>query len=170
MHGYRLGAPLGEGGSGAVYRAIRVDSGQTVAIKLMREDVARTAAERVRSRARFEQETRLCETLEHPHVVALLDKGESPDGQLFAVFEFVPGKTLREMIEDEGALSAVTTGLLMTQVLEGLAAAHKQGIVHRDLKPQNVMVTMIDDVPHAKILDFGIGALISDARCRMRTR
>ena len=163
MHGYRLGAPLGEGGSGAVYRAIRVDSGHTVAIKLMREDVARTAAERVRSRARFEQETRLCETLEHPHVVALLDKGETSDGQLFAVFEFVPGKTLREMIEDEGALSAVTTGLLMTQVLEGLAAAHKQGIVHRDLKPQNVMVTMIDDVPHAKILDFGIGALISDA-------
>ncbi|MGF6648529.1 TOMM system kinase/cyclase fusion protein [Paraburkholderia sp. GAS82] len=162
-HSYRLGARLGEGGSGAVYRATRVDTGQTVAIKLMHEDVARTAMQRERSRARFGQETRLCETLEHPHVVALLDKGETPDGQLFAVFEFVPGKTLREMIEDEGALSAVTTGLLMTQVLEGLAAAHKQGIVHRDLKPQNVMVTATGDVLHAKILDFGIGALISDA-------
>ena len=163
MHGYRLGALLGEGGSGSVYRATQIDSGETVAIKLMREDVARTAAERARSRARFTQETRLCETLHHPHVVALLDKGETSDGQLFAVFEFVPGQTLRDMLTAEGALSAVATGLLMGQVLEGLAAAHRQGVVHRDLKPQNVMVTVVDDVPHAKILDFGIGALISDA-------
>ncbi|TKC86064.1 TOMM system kinase/cyclase fusion protein [Trinickia terrae] len=163
MHGYRLGALLGEGGGGWVYRAVRIDTGRTVAIKLMREDTARTAVERERSRTRFARETRLCETLHHPHVVALLDKGQTPDGRLFAVFEHVPGRTLRDMLAAEGALSAVTTGLLMTQVLEGLAAAHRQGVVHRDLTPQNVMVTMTDGVPHAKILDFGIGALLPGA-------
>jgi TOMM system kinase/cyclase fusion protein len=162
-HFYRLGARLGEGGGGTVFQATRIDNGQTVAVKLMCEESSRTPAERNRARARFAREQRLCERLHHPNVVALLDHGETLDGQLFAVFEFVPGRTLRDVLAAEGALSAVTTGLLMTQVLEGLAAAHRQGVVHRDLKPQNVMVTMIDGAPQAKILDFGIGALLADA-------
>jgi TOMM system kinase/cyclase fusion protein len=160
---YRLGALLGAGSGGWVYRAERVDTGQTVAIKLMREDSVRSAAERERARARFARETRLCESLHDPHIVALLDKGALPDGQLFAVFEFVAGKTLRDVLAAEGALSAVTTGNLMTQVLEGLAVAHRQRVVHRDLKPQNVMITTVDGALCAKILDFGIGALLPDA-------
>ncbi len=162
-HVYRLGARLGEGGSGTVFQATRIDTGQTVAVKLMREESSHTPAGRQRARARFVLEQRLCERLHHPNVVALLDHGETLDGQLFAVFEFVPGRTLRDVLAAEGALSAVTTGVLMAQVLEGLAAAHRQGVVHRDLKPQNVMVTMIDGAPRAKILDFGIGALLADA-------
>ncbi|QDQ79689.1 TOMM system kinase/cyclase fusion protein [Paraburkholderia megapolitana] len=161
---YQLGALLGEGATGSVYKATRLDTGHTVAVKLLREDATQPAAERLRLRARFQRETELCERLHHPHVVALLDKGETPDGRLFAVFEFVPGRTLRDMLTADGALSAVTTGLLMTQVLDGLASAHRQGVVHRDLKPQNVMVTLADGEPQAKILDFGIGALLPDAR------
>lgn len=160
---YRLGALLGEGGSGVVFRATCDETGQDVAIKLMRDDVARTAAERARQRMRFRRETGLCEALRHPNIVALLDQGEAPDGRLFAVFERVQGRTLRDRLAMEGPLSAVDTGRLMTEVLDALAAAHRRGIVHRDLKPQNIVIAMADDGPHAKLLDFGIGALMPGA-------
>lgn len=157
---YRIGQLLGEGGNGVVFRATCDETGQDVAIKLMRDDAARTAAERARQRTRFRRETRLCEALRHPNIVALLDKGEAPDGRLFAVFEFVQGRTLRDRLAAEGPLSAVETGRLMAEVLDALAAAHRRGIVHRDLKPQNILITTDDDGPHAKLLDFGIGALL----------
>ncbi|VWD18058.1 serine/threonine protein kinase [Burkholderia lata] len=155
---YRLGALLGEGGSGVVFSATCCETGQDVAIKVMRDDVARTATERARQRMRFRRETGLCEVLRHPNIVALLDQGEAPDGRLFAVFERVQGRTLRDRLAMEGPLSAVDTGRLMTEVLDALAAAHRRGIVHRDLKPQNIVIAMADDGPHAKLLDFGIGA------------
>ncbi|VWC69611.1 serine/threonine protein kinase [Burkholderia lata] len=157
---YRLGALLGEGGGGVVFRATCDETGQDVAIKLMRDDVACTAAERARQRMRFRRETGLCAALRHPNIVALLDQGQAPDGRLFAVFERVQGRTLRDRLAREGPLSAVDTGRLMTQVLDALAAAHRRGIVHRDLKPQNIVIEMADDGPHAKLLDFGIGALL----------
>ncbi|PCE29878.1 TOMM system kinase/cyclase fusion protein [Burkholderia ubonensis] len=157
---YRLGPLLGEGGYGVVFRATCGDTGQDVAIKLMRDDAAKSAAERARQRARFRRETHLCEGLRHPNIVALLDKGEAPDGRLFAVFEFVQGRTLHDRLADDGPLSAVDTGRLMTEVLDALAAAHRRGVVHRDLKPQNIVIALADDGPHAKLLDFGIGALL----------
>ncbi len=160
---YRLGPLLGEGGNGVVFRATCGDTGQDVAIKLMRDDAARATAERARRRARFQHETHLCEALRHPNIVALLDKGEAPDGRLFAVFEFVAGRTLRDWLAAEGPLSAVDTGRLMTEVLDALAAAHRRGIVHRDLKPQNIMIAMADGEPHAKLLDFGVGELLPGA-------
>lgn len=157
---YRLGALLGEGGSGVVFRATCGETAQDVAIKLMRDDVARTEAERTRQRMCFRRETSLCEALRHPNIVALLDKGEAPDGRLFAVFERVQGQTLHDWLATQGPLSAVDTGRLMTEVLDALAAAHRRGIVHRDLKPQNIVLAMAEDGPHAKLLDFGIGALL----------
>ncbi|MCS3391940.1 TOMM system kinase/cyclase fusion protein [Burkholderia thailandensis] len=163
-HRYRLGAVIGEGGAGRVHEAIRLDTSQRVAIKLLLEDAPRGARERTRLRARFRREMALCARLSHPHVVALLDSGETPDGLLFAVFEHVAGRTLRARLAADGALPAEAAGTLMAQVLDGLAHAHANGVVHRDLKPQNVMVTTLDDEPCAKILDFGIGALLPDAR------
>ncbi|ORC51308.1 TOMM system kinase/cyclase fusion protein [Burkholderia sp. A27] len=157
---YHVGPMLGQGGNGVVYRATRSDTGQDVAIKLIREDITKTSAGRARQRARFRRETHLCEGLHHPHVVALLDKGEAPDGRLFAVFEFVPGRTLGDWLASEGALSAVDTGRLMTEVLDALAVVHRHGVVHRDLNPRNILITTADDGLHAKILDFGIGAAL----------
>ncbi|WP_406806463.1 TOMM system kinase/cyclase fusion protein [Burkholderia semiarida] len=157
---YRLGALLGEGGNGVVFRATCDETGLAVAIKLMRDDAALIAPERMRRRARFRRETSLCEALRHPNIVALLDQGQAPDGRLFAVFELVEGRTLRDRLAADGPLSAIDTGRLMTEVLDALAAAHRRGIVHRDLKPQNVVIAMADDGPHAKLLDFGIGALL----------
>ncbi|WP_240202995.1 protein kinase, partial [Burkholderia sp. LMG 13014] len=115
---YRLGPLLGEGGNGVVFRATCGETGQAVAIKLMRDDAGRTAAERAHQRARFRRETSLCEVLRHPNIVALLDQGEAPDGRLFAVFELVQGRTLRDRLAAEGPLSAVDTGRLMTEVLD----------------------------------------------------
>ncbi len=160
-HQYRLEAPIGAGGSGTVYRATRIDSGALVAVKLLHEEEGCHAGERARARARFKREAQLCASLDHPHVVALLDQGQTDEGAPFVVFELVQGRTLRDLLVSEGAMSAATTGRLMTQVLEGLAAAHDQGVVHRDLKPQNIMVTVRDNALYAKILDFGIGALVS---------
>jgi serine/threonine protein kinase len=84
---------------------------------------------------------------------------------LYAVFEFVVGKTLTAVIAEQGALKSGRAWLLMLQVLEGLASAHSQGIVHRDLKPDNIMLRFTrSGFPHALILDFGVATLKGDAR------
>jgi len=105
---------------------------------------------------------RLCAALSHPHIVGLRDSGELRDGTLFAVFEFVPGVTLREVIHDEGPLEQREAIRLMTQVLDALASAHAQGIVHRDLKPENVMITRTGLQRNAMVLDFGLGGFAVD--------
>ncbi|TDR77810.1 serine/threonine protein kinase [Paludibacterium purpuratum] len=161
---YRLCQRLGEGGHGTVYLAQQLETGQTVAIKLLRDDPRLPMAERQSLRARFRRETLLCERQVHPHVVAFLDKGETPHGQLYTVFEYVPGRTLHDVLATHGALPIELTIQLMAQVLDGLDHAHRQGIVHRDLKPRNIMVAMVGGIAHAKILDFGIGALLPDVR------
>jgi TOMM system kinase/cyclase fusion protein len=161
LPGYRVVECLGEGASGVVYKARQLSTGQWVAIKLLRLP---RADETVRARrvARFLRETRFCAQLHHPHVVRLLDQGQTEGAQLVAVFEFVPGETLRELLQREGALPAPLAGELMGQVLDALVEAHAKGIVHRDLKPPNIMVTRHGEQLHAKVLDFGIGALAAD--------
>src|SRR5437773_634591 len=102
---------------------------------------------------------RLCAELSHPHIVRLIDSGESEDGTLYTVFEYVPGATLREVLATEGRLDWVVARHLMTQVLDALACAHARGIVHRDLKPENIMVTQTGAQRNALVLDFGLGGL-----------
>lgn len=161
---YRLGARLGEGGNGTVYLARQLETGGQVAIKLLRDDAGLAAAQRQALRARFRRETELCARQAHPHVVALLDQGQTARGQLFAVFEYVPGRTLHDVLATHGPLPVELALHLMVQVLDGLDHVHRQGVVHRDLKPRNIMVAMIDGVVQAKILDFGIGALLPHLR------
>lgn len=160
--GYQLLDRLGEGAAGVVYKARQVSTGQLVAVKMLRLGQVAEGAARDRLVARFARETQLCAQLHHPHIVRLLDKGESDTGELFAVFEYVPGETLRDLLLREGALAAPQAGELMGQVLDALVAAHEQGIVHRDLKPLNIMVSRSGAQWHAKVLDFGIGTLSAD--------
>lgn len=168
QRGYRLLRLLGKGGAGAVFEASQISTGQTVAIKLLRQDNEPDIQRRRRLIERFERETYLCAQLQHPHIVKLLDKGQTLTGdaddtqQLFAVFEFVPGETLKDFLFKNGALTALETGELMGQVLDALAAAHAQGIVHRDLKPQNIMVMHTGARMNVKVLDFGIAAFIPE--------
>jgi TOMM system kinase/cyclase fusion protein len=159
--GYQLVERLGEGASGVVYKARQHSTGQWVAVKILRPGPNADDAARARRGARFLREMRLCASLYHPHVVRLLDQGHTADDALFAVFEYVPGETLRHLLDRTGALPAPQAAELMGQVLDALVEAHAKGIVHRDLKPLNIMVTRFGEQWHAKVLDFGIGTLVT---------
>jgi TOMM system kinase/cyclase fusion protein len=160
--GYTILGFLGEGGAGSVFKASQASTGQSVAIKMMHQNSAISPDQSQRQLMRFERETLLCAQMNHPHIVKLLDKGYANNGQLFAVFEYVPGETLKDRITRIGALGANESGELMGQILDALACAHEQGIAHRDLKPQNIMISSAGTRLHAKILDFGIAAMIGE--------
>jgi TOMM system kinase/cyclase fusion protein len=162
VQGYALERQLGEGGAGRVFLARQASTGQLVALKLLHRREAATKADEARRLARFQREVQLCARLHHPHIVRLLDQGQAADGQPYAVFEYVPGETLKDLLARQGGLSAVEAGHVMMQVLDALACAHAEGIVHRDLKPHNIMVTATGTRCHVKLLDFGIAALVGE--------
>jgi TOMM system kinase/cyclase fusion protein len=160
--GYSLLERIGEGATGVVYKSQQASTGQLVAIKLLRFGKMTTPASQARLMARFGRELKLCARLHHPHIVRLLDRGETASGEAFAVFEYVPGETLRDLLLRRVALKAPEAGELMGQVLDALVAAHAQSIVHRDLKPLNIMVSRSGAQSQAKVLDFGIGTIAAD--------
>ncbi len=150
---------LGKGGFCDVFLAENRESHMQVAIKMME---MKTASERIDRRvARFRREMMLYSQLNHPHIVKVLDSGETETGLLFIVFEYIQGKNLAQLLKKEGALSLDRTLNLMKQILSGLRTAHDKGIIHRDLKPENVMITQINGTEQAKILDFGISTFIA---------
>ena len=171
---YRVRDKLGSGGFGSVYRAVHNNTGQDVAVKILRLQATWTPLMAANQIARFEREAALCATLRHPNIVRLLDQGhtranasttEGAGGAFYyAVYEYVPGETLRSLLDREGQLSVERTAELMGQVLDALASAHAAGIVHRDLKPANIMVVSGGLSTHVKVLDFGISTLTLDAR------
>ncbi|MFW2374513.1 MAG: TOMM system kinase/cyclase fusion protein [Gammaproteobacteria bacterium] len=162
--GYKIIEHLGSGGFAMVYLARQESTGQQVAIKILQLDEELDDQQQLRKIERFSRETQLCAGLQHPHIVKLLDKGRQDEKQIYAVFEYLPGETLKHHLLRQGPFTAVQAGELMGQVLDALACAHAQGIVHRDLKPQNIMITTTGTRPHAKVLDFGIGAFLPEAR------
>jgi TOMM system kinase/cyclase fusion protein len=153
--GYDVQHAVGSGSSGQVYKAQQQSTGQAVAIKLLRlaEGDPQTHERRIE---RFRREIAFCSDLYHPDIVRLLDSGALDDGTRFAVFEYIPGKTLAEIVAEEGTLKVQRACRLMTQLLPPLAYAHARGIAHRDLKPGNVMVMKDAGRDRVKILDFGI--------------
>src|SRR5256714_15183132 len=128
---YRLDSHLGSGGFGEVFRAVQETTGQRVAVKLLRARHGQGAPSLQSQLARFRREMQVCGELHHPHIVRLMDSGESEAGLLFSVFEYVPGLTLAEMVREKGALTVATTIDLMSQVLDALVCAHAQGVIHR---------------------------------------
>src|SRR5262245_25398856 len=160
--GYDILAEVGGGSFGWVYRARQRSTGQDVAVKILWAQADGTA-ESSDARGRFRREMRLCAELSHPNIVRLIDSGETPDGLLYAVFEFVRGTSLRELLAQEGKLAPRETIHLMSQVLDALSCAHARGVVHRDLKPENIMVTQTGVRRNAMVLDFGLGGLLQEA-------
>jgi TOMM system kinase/cyclase fusion protein len=150
---------LSEGGFGMVYKARQLTTGQMVAIKVMRWMVREDGADRVYLE-RFRRETKLCAELHHPNIVQLIDSGETEEGMLYTVFEFIPGKDLARVLAEEGAIAPRETKHLMGQVLDALSCAHALGIVHRDLKPGNIMLVHTGARRNAKVLDFGVAGLV----------
>jgi protein kinase-like protein len=145
--GYRIENVIASGGMGVVYRATQLSLGRTVALKVLAHHLSDDPA----FRERFRREAALQARLEHPHIVAVYETGESDDG-LFLALKLVEGTDLRRLIES-GELSPERALRLLEQVASALDAAHEAGLVHRDVKPQNVLV---DGRDQAYLADFGL--------------
>ncbi|MBX3027912.1 TOMM system kinase/cyclase fusion protein [bacterium] len=161
--GYEILERIGSGTFSTVYLARQLSTGQAVAIKVLRS-LRDGYDDDGGDNARFRREMQLCGELYHPHIVPLIDCGEAEDGRLYAVFQFVPGQTLRQLLSSEGRLSRAETEQLMVDVLDALSCAHARGIVHRDLKPENIMVAHTGARRHALVLDFGLGGFVRDVQ------
>ena len=147
LDGYRIQEPLGEGGMGQVFRALREADGETVALKVMKPGGAGDT-ERAR---RFVREARAAATVEHRHLVGVVDAGECA-GCAYLVMRYVAGGSLDLRIRDGGPLSLEETAAVIGDIAAGLDALHRAGLVHRDVKPSNVML----DETGAALTDFGL--------------
>lgn len=168
VFGYEILDCIGEGTFGIVYRAKQKSTGQITAIKVLKEN-AWTGISYERRKARFLREIQVCAALSHPYIVQILDQGSTKDDQLYAVFEFVEGETLQELLKRKGALPIRQLKVIMSQVLEALVYAHQKGVIHRDLKPGNIMVHSIQNRTYVKILDFGMGGFLEESGAHFQT-
>jgi predicted ATPase len=146
---YRILEKLGAGGMGEVYLAEDTKLGRKVALKLLPAAYT-TNDERVR---RFEQEARAASGLNHPNIITIHEIGEADAGR-FIVMEYVQGRTLRALINEQPPLESIVTWGI--QIAKALSVAHAAGIIHRDIKPENLMVR---DDGYVKVLDFGLARL-----------
>lgn len=152
---YRIDERLSEGGMGTVYRGTHVLMDKTVAIKVLRPSLA--ADEKIV--ARFSREARAASRISHPNALSVTDFGEDESGHVFLVMEFLSGRTLKQLIRDEGPLPLPRVVDITRQIGDALNAAHSQGVVHRDLKSDNIMLLDMMGGDHAKVLDFGIAKI-----------
>src|ERR1700755_1849186 len=154
---YVLEAQIGEGGVGLIYRATQLKVQRTVAVKFLQREVVGEH----QLKPRFEREALALAALAHPNIVRLQDYGVAR-GHPFLIMEFVEGRTLRGLLNDEGGHLPVLRALALgRQLLYALAYADERGIVHRDLKPADFIVHTLPDQPeHLKILDFGFAKFL----------
>jgi beta-lactam-binding protein with PASTA domain len=142
-----------------VYEATDLRLDRTVALKVMHPHLAHDQA----FVSRFQREAKAAARLTHGHVVGVYDQGEA-DGLVYLAMEYVPGRTLRDVLRQYGPLSPEQALVFLDPVLEALAAAHAAGFVHRDIKPENVLISNDGRV---KVADFGLArALSGDAESR----
>ncbi|MFE9395467.1 protein kinase [Streptomyces flavidovirens] len=160
---YRLTHRLGRGGMAEVFAAEDVRLGRTVAVKLLRSDLAEDPT----SKARFTREAQSVAGLNHHAVVAVYDSGEDQVGGSvvpYIVMELVEGRTIRELLQNAEAPGPEQALIIVSGVLEALAYSHQHGIVHRDIKPANVIITHSGAV---KVMDFGIARALHGAQSTM---
>ena len=151
---YRIQRTLGEGGFGAVYEALDPTVGRRVALKVLHPDRVDGYSDTLRER--FRREAAAVANLRDPHTVTLLDYGESDEGLLFLVFEFVDGVSL-DVVLRGGPLEPAVAVEIARQILQSLREAHSMGTLHRDVKPANVIVyEYMGDPYRAKLVDFGL--------------
>ncbi len=150
--GYRLVQVVGKGGMGEVHQAVQLSLGRTVAVKLLRPELARDE----QFVARFEKEAAALATLRHPNIVSIVDRGKAAE-TYYLVMEFVDGPSLRERMRDPDFdwLTALKTLVLVGRAID---YAHGRGVIHRDLKPENILFDeQAGNIP--KVTDFGLAGI-----------
>jgi serine/threonine-protein kinase len=160
---YEIGGVLGRGGMAEVHRGRDLRLGREVAVKVLRQDLARDPSFQVR----FRREAQAAASLNHPAIVAVYDTGEdrTANGATpYIVMEYVEGDTLRDVLRREGPLAPERAMALAADICGALDFSHRNGIVHRDVKPGNVMITPQGTV---KVMDFGIARAVSDSAATM---
>jgi serine/threonine-protein kinase len=156
LGGYRILRKLGQGGMAVVYKAHEESLNRVVALKV----IAQHLAEDEQFIARFQREAQAAAQLNHPNIVQIYAIGEDQGVHYFSM-EFVKGRSLAEIIEEEGFMTAGRALPIIAQAAEALAVAHDAGIVHRDIKPANIMV---DGNGRVKVADFGIAQMATATR------
>jgi serine/threonine protein kinase len=149
--GYHIVELVGSGGMGLVYRAEQQILGRTVALKVIRPEIAESGD----YRSRFLREAQLAARVDDPHVVSVYDFGEQ-DGRLYLTMQWINGVNLGTLIDRQGRLPPERAVSIGVQLAEALQAVHAAGLVHRDVKPSNVLVRDIGGHDHAYLTDFGI--------------
>ncbi len=165
---YQLGQLVGRGGMAEVHIALDTRLGRTVAIKIMRADLAHDEI----FLTRFRREAHSVAQMNNPNIVNIYDSGEEvvtlDNGQTehlpYLIMEYVQGQTLRDIIKANGALSVSDTEHVMIGVLNALEYSHRMGIIHRDIKPGNIMISEQGIV---KVMDFGIARALDDSATTM---
>jgi serine/threonine-protein kinase len=157
---YTIEREIGEGGMANVYQARDLKHDRTVALKVLRPELtAAVGAER------FLREIRITASLDHPHILTLIDSGEAA-GFLYCVLPFVRGESLRERLEREGQLGIDEALRIVGQVAGALDFAHRRGVVHRDIKPENILL----QEGEALLVDFGIALAAQEAAAERLTQ
>jgi serine/threonine-protein kinase len=162
---YEVGEVIGSGGMAEVRRGRDLRIGRDVAIKLLRPDLGRDPA----FQTRFRREAQAAASLNSPSIVAVFDTGEDViDGRLtpYIVMEYVQGRTLREVLNQDGRLLPGRALQVTAEICHALEQAHAAGIVHRDIKPANVMLTEAGQV---KVMDFGIARALTGSSTMTQT-
>ena len=151
--GYRIEALLGRGGMGEVYRAVQLNLGRRVALKILSPNLAADD----RFRRRFLRESRIAASIDHPSIIPIYETGEAGD-LLYIAMRYVDGPDLATVLRREGRLDPPRTLAIMTQVASALDAAHERGLVHRDVKPANILLAHGPEgtLGHCYLCDFGL--------------
>lgn len=148
LGGYRLESLLGEGGMGLVFRALRVDDGREVAVKVLKMALAGDLL----FQHRFRQEARAAAEVIEPHLVPIIEANQA-EGRHYLAVDYMPGGSLTGRIADNGPLSGADVVRVISEIGAGLDALHAAGIVHRDIKPQNILFA---GDGAAMLTDFGL--------------
>ncbi|QFG23218.1 serine/threonine-protein kinase [Actinomadura sp. WMMB 499] len=155
---YRRLGRIGQGGMGSIWHAHDIDLDREVAVKELRVPEQVTDQERSVWYARMEREARAAARLRHPGIVTVHDRVTSDDGRPWIVMELVRGRSLEDLLPEQGPLPPNRVAAIGLAMLDALTAAHAQGVVHRDVKPANVLL----EGDRVLLTDFGIAALEGD--------
>ena len=151
---------VGEGGMATVFRGRHTTLNRVVAVKVMHPHLASSE----RNRVRFEREAKAIEAVVHPNILKIYNYSGRDAENAWIVTEYIDGPTLRELLDDVGAMMPEPAAIVGWNLCQALQAAHRHGIVHRDLKPENVM---FDDTGGVKLMDFGIARVLTDVQVTM---